>query len=77
MFRVDNPHTKPFKFWQWLIAEVHKVNKDIIFLAEAFTRRENETLQWTHHIEFCAIENPQILAYFKQSEDGKTTCLLL
>ena len=208
VFRVDNPHTKPFRFWQWLIAEVHKVNKDIIFLAEAFTRpkimhqlakvgftqsysyytwrntkqelieyvteltkttsryyfrpnfwpntpdinpwalqnptqavyltrffmaatlssnygvygpvydymehhaipgkeeyldsekyetrlwdwdknnkllevmrmvntarRENEALTWTHNIEFCAIENPQILAYFKQSEDGKNNLL--
>ena len=38
VFRVDNPHTKPFKFWQWLIKEVHAKNPDIIFLAEAFTR---------------------------------------
>lgn len=38
IFRVDNPHTKPFRFWKWLIAEVHAKNPDIIFLAEAFTR---------------------------------------
>lgn len=38
IFRVDNPHTKPFKFWEWLIAEVHAKHPDIIFLAEAFTR---------------------------------------
>jgi starch synthase (maltosyl-transferring) len=38
-FRVDNPHTKPFPFWEWIIAEVHKVDRDVIFLAEAFTRR--------------------------------------
>jgi starch synthase (maltosyl-transferring) len=38
-FRVDNPHTKPFAFWEWLIAEVHKVDRDVVFLAEAFTRR--------------------------------------
>ncbi len=38
IFRVDNPHTKPFAFWQWLISEVRKENPDIIFLAEAFTR---------------------------------------
>jgi starch synthase (maltosyl-transferring) len=38
-FRVDNPHTKPIAFWQWLIAEVHKVDRDVIFFAEAFTRR--------------------------------------
>jgi starch synthase (maltosyl-transferring) len=39
VFRVDNPHTKPFPFWEWLIAEVHAVDRDVIFLAEAFTRR--------------------------------------
>jgi starch synthase (maltosyl-transferring) len=39
IFRVDNPHTKPFGFWDWLIAEVHAVDRDVVFLAEAFTRR--------------------------------------
>jgi starch synthase (maltosyl-transferring) len=39
VYRVDNPHTKPIPFWEWLIAEVHKVDRDVIFLAEAFTRR--------------------------------------
>ncbi len=38
IFRVDNPHTKPFRFWEWLIAKVHEKHPDIIFLAEAFTR---------------------------------------
>jgi starch synthase (maltosyl-transferring) len=38
-FRVDNPHTKPIAFWEWLIAEVHAVDRDVIFLAEAFTKR--------------------------------------
>src|SRR5690554_3845750 len=38
VFRVDNPHTKPFRFWEWLISEVHSKHPDIIFLAEAFTR---------------------------------------
>jgi starch synthase (maltosyl-transferring) len=38
IFRVDNPHTKPIPFWGWVISEVHKVDKNIIFLAEAFTR---------------------------------------
>lgn len=38
IFRVDNPHTKPFVFWQWAIAEVNKEFSDIIFLSEAFTR---------------------------------------
>jgi starch synthase (maltosyl-transferring) len=39
VFRVDNPHTKPFAFWEWLIDEVHTRAPDVIFLAEAFTRR--------------------------------------
>jgi starch synthase (maltosyl-transferring) len=39
VFRVDNPHTKPFAFWAWLIAEVHTRDRDVVFLAEAFTRR--------------------------------------
>jgi starch synthase (maltosyl-transferring) len=38
IFRVDNPHTKPFAFWQWLIGEVQARNPDVLFLAEAFTR---------------------------------------
>ncbi len=38
IFRVDNPHTKPFRFWQWLIGEVNRKHEDIIFLSEAFTR---------------------------------------
>ncbi len=38
IFRVDNPHTKPFAFWEWLIAEVRQTRPDVIFLAEAFTR---------------------------------------
>jgi starch synthase (maltosyl-transferring) len=39
VFRVDNPHTKPFAFWSWLIGEVHARDRDVVFLAEAFTRR--------------------------------------
>jgi starch synthase (maltosyl-transferring) len=38
IFRVDNPHTKPFPFWEWLIREVHELHPDVIFLSEAFTR---------------------------------------
>ena len=37
-FRVDNPHTKPLDFWQWLIREVQARDPDVIFLSEAFTR---------------------------------------
>ncbi|MDD5150118.1 MAG: alpha-1,4-glucan--maltose-1-phosphate maltosyltransferase [Flavobacterium sp.] len=38
IFRVDNPHTKPFFFWGWLIGEIKKKHPDVLFLAEAFTR---------------------------------------
>ena len=38
VFRVDNPHTKPVAFWEWLIGEVSAKYPDVIFLAEAFTR---------------------------------------
>jgi len=38
IFRVDNPHTKPIPFWEWVIREVRAVEPDAIFLAEAFTR---------------------------------------
>jgi starch synthase (maltosyl-transferring) len=37
-FRVDNPHTKPTVFWEWLIAEVRREHPEVIFLSEAFTR---------------------------------------
>jgi starch synthase (maltosyl-transferring) len=38
IFRVDNPHTKPFPFWEWLIRDVQDRHPDVLFLAEAFTR---------------------------------------
>ncbi|HEY6908851.1 MAG TPA: alpha-1,4-glucan--maltose-1-phosphate maltosyltransferase [Myxococcales bacterium] len=38
IFRVDNPHTKPLPFWEWVIGEVHARHPEVIFLAEAFTR---------------------------------------
>lgn len=38
LFRVDNPHTKPFAFWEWVIKEIKAAYPDTIFLAEAFTR---------------------------------------
>ena len=37
-FRVDNPHTKPFPFWEWMIARVRAKYPDVLFLSEAFTR---------------------------------------
>jgi starch synthase (maltosyl-transferring) len=38
IFRVDNPHTKTFRFWEWALRSIHKDDPDVIFLAEAFTR---------------------------------------
>ena len=38
VFRVDNPHTKPYYFWGWVIAEIKKKHPDVLFLAEAFTK---------------------------------------
>ncbi|HSD11273.1 MAG TPA: alpha-1,4-glucan--maltose-1-phosphate maltosyltransferase, partial [Candidatus Binatia bacterium] len=38
IFRVDNPHTKPFAFWEWMIDDVQRMHPDVIFLSEAFTR---------------------------------------
>ncbi|HZQ60908.1 MAG TPA: maltotransferase domain-containing protein, partial [Casimicrobiaceae bacterium] len=38
IFRVDNPHTKPFDFWEWLIADIKAAYPEVIFLSEAFTR---------------------------------------
>jgi starch synthase (maltosyl-transferring) len=38
IFRVDNPHTKPFPFWEWVIREVQAEHPEVIFLSEAFTR---------------------------------------
>jgi len=38
IFRADNPHTKPFPFWEWLIREIQSLDPNVIFLSEAFTR---------------------------------------
>jgi starch synthase (maltosyl-transferring) len=38
IFRVDNPHTKPVEFWEWLLGEVRKTDPDVLFLSEAFTK---------------------------------------
>jgi starch synthase (maltosyl-transferring) len=38
VFRVDNPHTKPVMFWEWLLGEIRRTDPDVLFLSEAFTR---------------------------------------
>ncbi|MBS0655831.1 MAG: alpha-1,4-glucan--maltose-1-phosphate maltosyltransferase, partial [Verrucomicrobia bacterium] len=49
-FRVDNPHTKPFAFWQWLIERVKEKYPEVIFLSEAFTRPK--VMDWLAKIGF-------------------------
>jgi len=44
LFRVDNPHTKPVPFWEWLIADIRSRDPEVIFLSEAFTRPAMMTL---------------------------------
>lgn len=50
IFRVDNPHTKPFVFWEWIIQEVKKEYPEVIFLSEAFTRPK--VMYWLSKIGF-------------------------
>jgi len=60
-FRVDNPHTKPFSFWEWLIARVQAARPDVQFLAEAFTRpkvmRRLAKAGFTHSYTYFAWRN--------------------
>ena len=49
-FRVDNPHTKPSGFWEWLISEVKKEHPDVLFLAEAFTAPK--PMKWLSKLGF-------------------------
>jgi starch synthase (maltosyl-transferring) len=50
IFRVDNPHSKPFAFWEWLIGEAKKRSPEVIFLAEAFTRPK--VMNWLAKLGF-------------------------
>ena len=50
IFRVDNPHTKAFPFWQWVIAEIKSQHPGVIFLAEAFTRPQ--VMYWLAKLGF-------------------------
>jgi starch synthase (maltosyl-transferring) len=71
IFRVDNPHTKPFAFWEWLIAEVKREHPDAIFLAEAFTRPKVmyrlAKAGFTQSYTYFAWRNtkPELEAYFR------------
>jgi starch synthase (maltosyl-transferring) len=72
IFRVDNPHTKSFAFWEWLISEVQREYPDAIFLAEAFTRpkvmHRLAKVGFTQSYTYFAWRNtkPEIEAYFRE-----------
>jgi starch synthase (maltosyl-transferring) len=77
IFRVDNPHTKPFAFWEWTIAEVKRAYPDAIFLSEAFTRPkvmyQLAKLGFTQSYTYFAWKNSSydLREYFKEiSESG-------
>jgi starch synthase (maltosyl-transferring) len=72
IFRVDNPHTKPFPFWEWLIAEVKRDHPEVLFLAEAFTRPKVmyrlSRLGFTQSYTYFAWRNtrPELTEYFTE-----------
>jgi starch synthase (maltosyl-transferring) len=72
IFRVDNPHTKPFDFWEWLITSVKERHPEVLFLAEAFTRPkvmyELAKLGFTQSYTYFAWRNTktEIVEYFEE-----------
>ena len=72
IFRVDNPHTKPFDFWEWLITDIKSRRPDVLFLAEAFTRPkvmyELAKLGFTQSYTYFAWRNskPELIEYFNE-----------
>ena len=72
IFRVDNPHTKSFRFWEWLIGDLKKQYPEVIFLAEAFTRPKVMSrlakLGFTQSYTYFAWRNttPEIAQYFTE-----------
>jgi starch synthase (maltosyl-transferring) len=77
IFRVDNPHTKPMAFWQWLIGEVKTNHPETIFLAEAFTRpkvmHELAKLGFTQSYTYFTWRNTkdEITRYFRELTEGE------
>src|SRR5207245_3316052 len=71
-FRVDNPHTKPFRFWEWLIASAQEKYPDCVFLSEAFTRpkvmKYLAKCGFTQSYTYFTWRNtkPEITAYFTE-----------
>jgi starch synthase (maltosyl-transferring) len=76
IFRVDNPHTKPFAFWEWLIRRIKADRPEIIFLAEAFTRpkimHRLAQLGFTQSYTYFAWRNTkhELTAYFEDLTDA-------
>jgi len=76
VFRVDNPHTKPFAFWEWMIGEVKREHPETIFLSEAFTRPkvmyQLAKLGFTQSYTYFAWKNAswEITEYFTELEEG-------
>jgi starch synthase (maltosyl-transferring) len=76
VFRVDNPHTKPFAFWEWLIGEVKREHPEVIFLSEAFTRPkvmyQLAKVGFTQSYTYFAWKNAawEITEYFTELEEG-------
>jgi len=72
IFRVDNPHTKPFAFWEWLIGDIRRDYPDVLFLAEAFTRPKImyrlAKLGFTHSYTYFAWRNSkwELTEYLKE-----------
>jgi starch synthase (maltosyl-transferring) len=72
IFRVDNPHTKSFNFWEWMIGEVHAHHPDVLFLSEAFTRpkpmRRLAKLGFTQSYTYFTWRNtkPELTEYFTE-----------
>ena len=76
IFRVDNPHTKPFAFWEWAIGELKREHPELIFLAEAFTRpkvmHRLAKLGFTHSYTYFAWRNTkyELTQYFTELTQG-------
>ena len=71
-FRVDNPHTKPFAFWEWVIGEIRREHPDVVLLSEAFTRpkamKALAKLGFTQSYTYFTWKNsaPEIEEYFTE-----------
>jgi starch synthase (maltosyl-transferring) len=77
IFRVDNPHTKPFPFWEWAIRELKKAHPELIFLSEAFTRpkimQRLAKLGFTQSYTYFAWRNTkkELTDYFTELSQGE------